>query len=96
MVRTHGGDDPVGSIRDAFRARIGSERHDVWFGGETRLQLQRGADGGLVVTLVAGNPLTHGLIQRTFRADLAAAVREALGEEMVRIELLPAHLDDRE
>lgn len=89
MVRTHGGDDPVGSIRDAFRARIGSERHDVWFGGETRLQLERGADGGLVVTLVAGNPLTHGLIQRTFRADLAAAVREALGEEGVRIELLP-------
>ena len=89
MVRTHGGDDPVGSIRDAFRARIGSDRHDVWFGGETRLQLERGADGGLVVTLVAGNPLSHGLIQRTFRADLAAAVREALGEEGVRIELVP-------
>ena len=89
MVRTHGGNDPVGSIRDAFRARIGSERHDVWFGGETRLQIDRGADGGLVVTLVTGNPLTHGLIQRTFRADLAAAVREALGEEGVRIEVLP-------
>ena len=89
MVRTHGGDDPVGSIRDAFRARIGGERHDVWFGGETRLHLERGADGGLVVTVVAGNPLTHGLIQRTFRADLAAAVREALGEEGVRIELVP-------
>lgn len=89
MVRTHGGDDPVDSIRDAFRARIGSDRHDVWFGGQTRLRLERGPDGGLVVTLVTGNPLTHGLIQRTFRADLAAAVREALGEEGVRIEVLP-------
>lgn len=88
-LATHGSRDPAGSIRDAFRARIGDERHDVWFGRSTHLEVERTADGEFVVTLAAGNSLTHGLIKRTFRAELLAAVRDALGESSVRIEVVP-------
>ena len=91
----HGGCDIVDPIRAAFRARIGADRHDVWFGGTTRVVAERDAEGGLVVTLVAGTPLTHGLIHRTFRADFAAAVREALGEGGIRIEVIPDEADAR-
>lgn len=86
---SHGSRDTAISIRDAFRARIGDERHDVWFGGAARVEVERTADGELVVTLAAGNSLTHGVIKRTFRAELLAAVREALGESAVRIEVVP-------
>lgn len=81
--RTAGGGDPCEAvavaIRAAFRARIGDDRHDVWFGESFQVAAERDGDGERLVTVLAGSAFTHDWLQRTFRDDFVAAVEHVLG-----------------
>lgn len=81
--RTAGGGDRCEAvavaIRAAFRARIGEDRHDVWFGESFQVVAERDGDGERLVTVLAGSAFTHDWLQRTFRDDFVAAVEHVLG-----------------
>lgn len=61
-----------------FRARIGEDRHDVWFGERLDIAVERLADDSWQVTVLAGTSFTHEWLQRTFRDDFAASVERVL------------------
>jgi|688.fasta_scaffold01329_12 chromosomal replication initiator protein len=67
------------AIRDAFRARIGEDRHDVWFGGNFEVSIEPEGNGILLVTVAVGSAFTHEWLRRTFHDDFAAAAEDVLG-----------------
>lgn len=73
-------------LAEAFRDRIGAERHAVWFGEEAGLQISVGtatADGHPAtpreIVIHVGSGFSHEWLRKTFRDDFEAVVRDTCG-----------------
>jgi len=67
-------------LQDAFRERIGAERHAVWFGEASRVDVIRQDSGAVHVTMAIGAGFSHEWLRKTFKADFDAAVRQICGQ----------------
>jgi chromosomal replication initiator protein len=67
-------------LHDAFRECIGAERHAVWFGDASRVDVVRQDSGTVQAIMSIGTGFTHEWLRKTFRADFEAAVRQVCGQ----------------
>lgn len=67
-------------VHDAFRDRIGAERHAVWFGDASQVEVLRQESGAACATIRIGNAFTHEWLCKTFHRDFASAVRQVCGK----------------
>ncbi len=77
------------AITEAFRERIGGDRFDVWFADLFRVDCEKAATGAIRTTVAAGSAFTHDWLQRTFRADFAAAVDAVCGGTACGVDWVP-------
>jgi chromosomal replication initiator protein len=75
-------------VSGAFAARIGAERHAVWF-GEAEVEVVRQDSGEVCGFIRIGNAFTHEWLRKTFHRDFSAAVRQVCGK-MAQAEWLVA------
>jgi chromosomal replication initiator protein len=64
----------------AFCARIGAERHAVWFGDGAEVEVVRQDSGETCGFIRIGNAFTHEWLRKTFHRDFAAAVHQVCGK----------------
>jgi chromosomal replication initiator protein len=77
-VATAGGSAAADAVREAFRERIGGDRFAVWFGAGLIVDVTA-AGRETVVTVAAGSGFTGEWLRRTFREELADAIRSVCG-----------------
>jgi len=79
-------------VSAAFCARIGAERHAVWFGDVAEVEVVRQDSGAACGFIRIGNAFTHEWLRKTFHRDFAAAVHQVCGKS-ARAEWLVAKAD---
>ncbi len=67
-------------VSAAFCARIGAERHAVWFGDVAEVEVVRQDSGETCGFIRIGNAFTHEWLRKTFHRDFAAAVHQICGK----------------
>ena len=72
--------EDAGRVGAAFRDQIGAERHAVWFGDASHVEVLRQDAGKVCAIIRVGNAFTQEWLCKTFHREFAAAVRQVCGQ----------------